>query len=674
MGDPALQRPDVSGAHVPDLLSKGALIVTVSTTIARVSYAGNGSTTTFTVPFAFLSSADLRVVKRSALGTETLLALTTHYTVSGAGTPAGGSVTLLTTPAAGETITIVRDPVILQATDYLPNDPFPAESHERALDLLTMVGQRLDDRLDRALVLGESDTAGAGAFRAGGNRITGLAPGTNSSDAVTLLQVQALITSAGGGGSGGGGSGGSGGGGDIVVPDSEVERIVDVVLADPALADLFTPLNSQYGNLAGQLLALNTSVGSINTSVATINVNLVDMQSQIDALSAISGDPQNIIALITSEQTARIAGDTALVQTLTKIGAAAGDDVSFILNMDTVKVSSTETIGQKFSGIATQFGSTAASIAAEATARAAADTATAQTIAKLGAQNGAGTAFILNLDTAYVSGTESLGQRLSGLASAVNNNSAAIASEQSVRSSTDASLSSSITTLQSTVGGHATTIQSQASTINGIQAKYTVKIDNNGYVSGYGLISTANNGAVTSEFKVLADSFKVFNGSTAVAPFEVSGGVVYIKEANIQSLQVGKLVAGGQSQFVPRAWARFYITGTTARFTRQSNMASITKLSGTGKARFTFATPMPNKYYCVMASGSRYDDDSSPLRLAAYNVSTTGFDLACRGSDSNYNTDLASLVVFGTDEVATDPPTGYDPGTDPSPPGGGIIP
>jgi len=90
--------------------------MTVSTTTARIAYAGNGSTTRFTIPFFFLADADLRVLRRSALGTETALALTTHYIVSGAGNPAGGAVTLFTAPATGETLTIVRDPVIPRAT------------------------------------------------------------------------------------------------------------------------------------------------------------------------------------------------------------------------------------------------------------------------------------------------------------------------------------------------------------------------------------------------------------------------------------------------------------------------------------------------------------------------------------------------------------------------------
>ena len=254
--------------------------MTVSTTAARISYAGNGSTTVFTIPWYFLAAADLKVYKRSSGGVETLQALNSQYTVSGAGNGAGGSVTFATAPAAGESVVIVRDPIITQETDYQANDAFPAETHERALDRLTMVGQRHADLLTRALVLAESDTDGAGAFQARSNRITGLAPGTQSTDAVTLLQVLDLIAiSGGGGGSGGGGSTG-------IVPDTEVQRIINLTLTSPDLADLFAPLNSQYGSLADQVLALTSSVGSINTSVGTITTQIVDMQAEIDVLSS----------------------------------------------------------------------------------------------------------------------------------------------------------------------------------------------------------------------------------------------------------------------------------------------------------------------------------------------------------------------------------------------------
>lgn len=64
-----------------------------------------------------------------------------------------------------------------------------------------------------------------------------------------------------------------------------------------------------------------------------------------------------------------------------------------------------------------------------------------------------------------------------------------------------------------------------AETLNGLQSQYTVKIDNNGYVSGFGLASDASNGVPTSEFLVVADRFAIAQpngGVGATYPFIVT--------------------------------------------------------------------------------------------------------------------------------------------------------
>lgn len=132
--------------------------MTVASTTTKVSYSGNGSTTVFTVPFYFLAAADLRVILRSG-ATETVQTLTTQYTVTGAGVPSGGSVTMLAAPASGTTLTILRNVSPTQETDLLPNDRLPAESLETALDKATMLIQQLDEVADRALQYPASDAA-----------------------------------------------------------------------------------------------------------------------------------------------------------------------------------------------------------------------------------------------------------------------------------------------------------------------------------------------------------------------------------------------------------------------------------------------------------------------------------------------------------------------------------
>ncbi len=141
--------------------------MTVSSTTSKVSYSGNGSTLAFSVTFYFLASAHLKVVVRSSNGTETVKTLGTHYTVTGAGDPAGGTVTMLTAPASGETLVISRNVPLTQVTDYQANDPFPAETHEQALDKLTQITQQVQEELTRAIKLSVSNTMTSTEFTVG---------------------------------------------------------------------------------------------------------------------------------------------------------------------------------------------------------------------------------------------------------------------------------------------------------------------------------------------------------------------------------------------------------------------------------------------------------------------------------------------------------------------------
>ncbi|EOG1895078.1 phage tail protein [Acinetobacter baumannii] len=80
----------------------------------------------------------------------------------------------------------------------------------------------------------------------------------------------------------------------------------------------------------------------------------------------------------------------------------------------------------------------------------------------------------------------------------------------------------SITTLQTTVGGHTSSLSEQAKTIDGIKTIKTITIDNNGVMSGYGLISDLVNGKVTSTFGINADNFYIGPPSGGKKPFLVT--------------------------------------------------------------------------------------------------------------------------------------------------------
>jgi hypothetical protein len=135
--------------------------MTVSTSTSTASYTANGSTTTFAYPFRIFADGDWVVILRNtATAVETVQVLNSNYTVTGAGNNTGGNVVFGVAPAAGNTVFIRRELPLTQEVDYVPNDPFPADTHEAALDKLTMLVQQTSIDTNRAIVFPQSDLTG----------------------------------------------------------------------------------------------------------------------------------------------------------------------------------------------------------------------------------------------------------------------------------------------------------------------------------------------------------------------------------------------------------------------------------------------------------------------------------------------------------------------------------
>jgi hypothetical protein len=134
--------------------------MTVATTQDRISYSGNGVTTAFSFPYVFFDGTDLTVILVSSAGVETTQTITTEYTVSG-GSVASGTVTMVTAPASGETLVIVREqPFTQTALDLEENDPLPSAILEEAIDRTVILAQQNNGQLARAAKLSPGDTSG----------------------------------------------------------------------------------------------------------------------------------------------------------------------------------------------------------------------------------------------------------------------------------------------------------------------------------------------------------------------------------------------------------------------------------------------------------------------------------------------------------------------------------
>ena len=168
--------------------------MTISTESTRVEYTGDGATLPFAVPFKFLVKTDIVVVLRTILtGVDAVQTLYTHYTVTGAG-DASGTVTFVTAPPSTQRVVIYNDPPLTQLVDYIAGGTFPAETHEEALDRLTIQQKRTREITTRAILLPDADTDGSGAYDAKSNRIKNLGTPTATTDAASKVYVDSTVS------------------------------------------------------------------------------------------------------------------------------------------------------------------------------------------------------------------------------------------------------------------------------------------------------------------------------------------------------------------------------------------------------------------------------------------------------------------------------------------------
>lgn len=116
--------------------------MTVSTTISNIVYTADGVQTVFPITYSVDSASDI-VVGLDGIITTTGFTITLNANQSA---NPGGEVTFDTAPVNGVQVDLARQTSLTQQTDYNAYDPFPAETHERALDKLTLIAQDIDSR------------------------------------------------------------------------------------------------------------------------------------------------------------------------------------------------------------------------------------------------------------------------------------------------------------------------------------------------------------------------------------------------------------------------------------------------------------------------------------------------------------------------------------------------
>ena len=234
---------------------------------ARIQYtqAVTANVTPLTIDFPFFELDDIKVLRTTSAGVDTVLSRGTGsgtFAVTGVAVDdgfSGGSITLGDTNDNTFTYTIFRDVPIERTSDFATSGPFNISSLNTELDKIYAVMQQVENANDRALTLPDSDDLASitlptkdsrkGKYLAF-NATTGVAEaGPNVTDTGTVAAISSAISSVAG-------------------------------------------ISSQINTVAGNTTNINTVAG-INTAVSSVAGISSDVTTVANNLSAINNASDN---------------------------------------------------------------------------------------------------------------------------------------------------------------------------------------------------------------------------------------------------------------------------------------------------------------------------------------------------------------------------------------------
>lgn len=269
-----------------------------------------------------------------------------------------------------------------------------------------------------------------------------------------------------------------------------------------AITALDTRLTSAEGTITSQassITSLTSTVGGHTTSIGANTTAITSNATAIGGLTTrvtsaennITSQASDITTLTTNLSTANTsitANTTAIGGLTTRVTAAEGTITTHTSDITTLQTDMTATEN---------------ATAANATAVGGLDTRLTSAESAI---------------TSQASDITSLNTSVTGLTTSSTGNATAINGLDTRVTAAEADITASansLTSLSTSVAGNTSTLTTQGNSINGLSAQYTVKVDNNGHVAGFGLASTTIDGTPKSDFMVRADRFSIVSTTSA---------------------------------------------------------------------------------------------------------------------------------------------------------------
>ena len=257
--------------------------MTVQTELRRVVQTGNGATATFYFNAPVLGLDDLDIYTVTTAGVQTLQtrggAGTFDYTMTINSSTKYATVTLNNNLTNGFKVVMLRSTAITQGVDYVEGDPFLAETHEGALDRLTIIATQLQEQLDRSVkVVETSATTGIKIEELEADKILVV---NSAADGLTMGPTLAEV-------------------------DTVADSIADVQTVAASIASVNTvasDLNEAVSEI--NTVAVNiTNVNSVGTYISNVNTVATD-------IAAINTNATNIVAIQNASTNATNAANSA---------------------------------------------------------------------------------------------------------------------------------------------------------------------------------------------------------------------------------------------------------------------------------------------------------------------------------------------------------------------------
>jgi hypothetical protein len=121
------------------------MAITISDTEPRVQYTATSGQTSFSVPFEFFTTDDIKVYNGTTLlSFNASPSSASQYSVTGAGVSGGGSITLGGGATLNDVITISRDLAVARSTDFPTSGAFQIDSLNTELDKIIAMIQQVE--------------------------------------------------------------------------------------------------------------------------------------------------------------------------------------------------------------------------------------------------------------------------------------------------------------------------------------------------------------------------------------------------------------------------------------------------------------------------------------------------------------------------------------------------